>query len=104
MVDITISVPDKDYRFFMELVRRFDFVTVKQQHTNEIIKSVTAIEDEQLTGTAVREMSPVMAGSPLTASAFEEWIAEAEKMETITLQQAQQKWALKKKELEKSIL
>ena len=29
MRDIFISVPDKEYPFFMKLVKQFDFVTVK---------------------------------------------------------------------------
>ncbi len=29
MKDIVVTVPDKEYPFFMELVRKFDFVTVK---------------------------------------------------------------------------
>jgi hypothetical protein len=30
MKDIIVSVPDKEYPFFMKLVKKFDFVTIKQ--------------------------------------------------------------------------
>jgi RNase P protein component len=54
MKEIVVSVPDKEYTFFMKLVKSFDFVTVvepevkppsKQQFLNELKQAVQEVND-----------------------------------------------------------
>ncbi len=38
MKDVTLSVPDKDYDFFIKLVKKLDFVKVKEDKKKEASK------------------------------------------------------------------
>jgi hypothetical protein len=58
MKDIVISVPDKEYPFFMKLVKQLNFVTIKD--SNEIPPS----KEEFLDGLreAIDEVNDIKAG------------------------------------------
>ena len=58
MKDILISVPDKEYPFFMKLVKQFNFVTIKES----IDKPPT--KDQFLNGLreAIEEVNDIKAG------------------------------------------
>ncbi|MEP7376003.1 MAG: hypothetical protein ABI675_21585 [Chitinophagaceae bacterium] len=43
--------------------------------------------------------SPALPGSPLSLSAFKNWIAAAESMPSVSLKDAKTKWAAKRKKL-----
>ncbi len=58
MKDIVISIPDKEYTFFMKLVKSLDFVTVKEPGDKPPTK------EEFLNGLqqAVQEVNDIKAG------------------------------------------
>ena len=58
MKDIIVSVPDKEYPFFMKLVKKFNFVTVKQAD------GMPPIKKEFLNGLreGVQEVNDIKAG------------------------------------------
>lgn len=43
--------------------------------------------------------SPALPGNPMTLKQFRAWIAEAEKSPTISLEESNRRWAIKKKQL-----
>ncbi|MCY7311942.1 MAG: hypothetical protein LH619_14290 [Chitinophagaceae bacterium] len=101
MKDITVSVPDNEYPFFMKLVKNLDFVTIKEPTQKMPAKQGGITENTQkLTG---QMPSPALEGKPMTTQEFNSWIEQAEAMPAITLQQAKTKWANKRKQLQQLI-
>jgi hypothetical protein len=99
MIDITISVPDKEYPFFMELVKKLDYAMVRNQPKHSLQAKVAESIPDKSGSLAPKAISPSLEGSPLSEIEFQDWIIEAEKKPTVTLQQAKNKWAEKKKAL-----
>jgi hypothetical protein len=58
MKDVVVSIPDKDYTFFMKLIKRLDFVTIKEAEDKPPTKQ------EFLNGLqqAVQEVNDIKAG------------------------------------------
>ena len=60
MKDITLSIPDKDYSFFIKLIKNLDFVQVKEPKQDKITLSKQKFLDEF--NEAVEELNMVKAG------------------------------------------
>ena len=60
MKDITLSIPDKDYTFFIKLIKNLDFVQVKEPKQDKITLSKQKFLDEF--NEAVEELNMVKAG------------------------------------------
>jgi inosine/xanthosine triphosphate pyrophosphatase family protein len=78
--------------------------TLTVQVTNKsALKAIHLLQDKHL----VRIVddsdlhSPALPGSPMPLKAFKNWIADAEAASTISLKDAKQKWASKRKQLVK---
>ena len=67
---------------------------LKTLHTLEEKNFIRIVEDADLD-------SPALPGSLLPLKAFKQWIADAEKNDTISLKEARKKWAGKRKQLQK---
>jgi hypothetical protein len=67
---------------------------LKTLHTLEEKKFIRIVEDANLD-------SPALPGSPLPLKTFKEWIANAERDDTLSLKEARGKWAVKRKQLQK---
>lgn len=98
MKDITVTVPDDEYAFFMKLVKNFDFVKVKQPEQN----TATAIEvsSTELPPSAEQLVSPALVGNPMTNIAFQSWVQNAEEMSTTTLEESKTVWESKRNQLQ----
>ncbi len=103
MIDITITVSEKEYPFFMELVKKLDFVTVKNQNKRKKVKNGAEIVSELERDRSGEVFSPSLEGPPMTETEFKNWVEKAEATPTITLQQAKNKWAEKRHKLQKLI-
>ncbi len=98
MIDIVVSIKDKEYPFFMKLVENFDFVTVKGQPSVQPDETGKKLQEE-----SDKTTSPALEGIPMSSQEFTNWIEQAEAMPSVTLQQAKTKWAKKRRELQQLI-
>jgi len=73
MKDITLSVPEKEYPFFIKLVKKLDFVEIKEPKKAKISASKQKFLDEFKE--AVEELNMVKAGK-LKGKPFQELIDE----------------------------
>jgi hypothetical protein len=64
------------------------FIALKAMEKKRQIKIITEIDYN----------SPALPGSPMSLQAFRAWIADAEKSPTISLEEFQSRWAVKRKE------
>jgi len=67
---------------------------LKVLHTLEEKHFIKIVDNSEL-------HSPALPGSPMPLKAFKNWIADAEAASTISLKDAKQKWASKRKQLVK---
>lgn len=65
-------------------------------HRLEARQKIRIVEPENFT-------SPSLPGNPLSMEAFKTWIQESENTPCITLTAAKEKWAIKRKQLQKLI-
>ena len=71
MKDITLSVPDKDYSFFIKLVKNLDFVQIKDTAKAKNKKEIFLDEFKE----AVEEVNQIKAGK-LKGRPFQELLDE----------------------------
>lgn len=67
------------------------------------LKTIHSLEEKQLVK-IVEEAdlnAPSIPGAPLSLTAFKNWIAGAESMSSVSLQDAKIKWSAKRKQLQK---
>jgi hypothetical protein len=101
MKDITVTVPDNEYAFFMKLVKNFDFVKVKEPQQNTATAIV--VSTTELPPSPEQLVSPALAGEPMTNEAFQSWVQNAEAMSTTTLEESKTLWESKRSQLQQLI-
>lgn len=69
---------------------------LKVLHSLKQKKIIRIVEETELD-------SPALPGSPLTLNEFKNWISNAESNNSVSLKKAKQKWAGKRKQLQKFI-
>jgi F0F1-type ATP synthase membrane subunit b/b' len=60
MKDITLSIPDKDYPFFIRLIKKLDFVKIKEPKQAKVSASKQKFRDELKQ--AVEELNMIKSG------------------------------------------
>jgi hypothetical protein len=79
MQTVTVQLTDRSARKALQ--------DLEQKHMIRIVKSP-------------RFESPVLPGEPMNISAFQAWIADAEKAPSVSLKAAKSTWAAKKRQLQ----
>lgn len=79
-------------------------VTVEITHENAL-KALRALEGKRFIKiiSESKKIFPALPGRPLTSEEFRNWIAEAEKGDTISLKDAKAAWAKQRKQLLKLV-
>jgi hypothetical protein len=70
---------------------------------NNGLKAIQTLEKKQYLRIVEKQEynSPALPGKPFSLREFKAWISEAENSETISLNEAKRKWAVKRKQLQK---
>ena len=76
-----------------------------QINNNDALKTLQALENKHFISILENSDldSPSLSGEPLSLAEFKSWIKDAEKAPTVSLTQAKEKWANKRKQLQKLI-
>ena len=78
--------------------------TVPEDYIGEEMEVIAFIKKENRQASEqIQFLSPAMQGNPLTNEEFVNWISDAEKLPTISLQDAEDKWIKKRKQLQRLI-
>ncbi|TAE37416.1 MAG: hypothetical protein EAY66_05880 [Sphingobacteriales bacterium] len=73
--------------------------TLPKTYVGKEIELVAFIKQNGLNEQATQKTSPALMGSPLSNQEFLNWVQQAENTNTISLQEAKDKWAIKKEQL-----
>jgi hypothetical protein len=76
-----------------------------QINNNNALKTLRSLEDKQLISIIDDSEidSPAIPGAALSLSAFKDWVQGAEKGATVSLTEAKERWAFRRKQLQKLI-
>lgn len=76
--------------------------TLTVQLTNQnALKALHSLEEKHFIRIVKDIDSPSLPGSPISLRAFKEWVTNAESNDTLSLNEARQKWTGKRKQLQK---